>query len=319
MVRIGLRFLPVSLLLLLSACAVPLVKMARDGDINRVQTLLDHGADINKRDRSLSGHNMTALAVAAANGHTDIVRLLLDHGANVNQPPEILGLGASAAYPLVAAAENGHTEIVRLLIEHGADVTVISLLDILKNDHVETARLLLDHGADPNMQYGAALKWAAWNSRAEVVDLLLEKGADPNLKKGALRNFSEYLLDATADVVRHASSLPTVWKDDEMPHPLVGPAVRGDLEMTRRLLDHGANINAKHDGITPLMIAAYNGYTDLARLLLERGADPTESSTHLIRWREFNGTAAEIATRRGHASLAELLRQAEDEHRRKTQ
>ena len=47
------------------------------------------------------------------------------------------------------------------------------------------------------------------------------------------------------------------------------------LEMARLLLDHGANVNAQSDGESPLEIAARHESSAMTRLLLERGATPT--------------------------------------------
>ncbi len=47
------------------------------------------------------------------------------------------------------------------------------------------------------------------------------------------------------------------------------------------LLDGGADINrVSGDGITPLMMAAGYGYTDIVELLLRRGADPGIADSH---------------------------------------
>jgi hypothetical protein len=48
----------------------------------------------------------------------------------------------------------------------------------------------------------------------------------------------------------------------------------GDAAKVRELLERGANPNAKHEwGTTPLHLAAMGGRLNVARLLLERGAD----------------------------------------------
>ena len=57
-------------------------------------------------------------------------------------------------------------------------------------------------------------------------------------------------------------------------HPLHKAAFLGDLPMVQRYLDRGvAANNAMNDaGVTPLMMAAAGGHTDIARLLLDKWA-----------------------------------------------
>src|SRR6266567_9544324 len=77
-----------------------------------------------------------------------------------------------------------------------------------------------------------------------TIERLLKQGADPNKKN-----------DANATVLMWAAT---------------------DLEKTRLLLDHGADVNARSSDLrTPLMIAARRpGNTHAVKLLLERGANP---------------------------------------------
>jgi len=59
---------------------------------------------------------------------------------------------------------------------------------------------------------------------------------------------------------------------------LLAAARRGSLEEVGRLLDQGAAINSKNRiGDTPLIMAAKNGKTALALLLLQRGADANQA------------------------------------------
>lgn len=88
------------------------------------------------------------------------------------------------------------------------------------------------------------LMYAVLYSDVGMVRTLLDRGADPN----------------AAD---NAGATALMWAAD-------------DVDKARVLIGRGANVNARSaDGRTPLMIAAgWKGGTPVARLLLERGADP---------------------------------------------
>jgi ankyrin repeat protein len=53
--------------------------------------------------------------------------------------------------------------------------------------------------------------------------------------------------------------------------PLHGAAQNGQLEMVKLLLAHGAELNAKGGGRTPLVIALEQGHQDVAGLLRQHG------------------------------------------------
>ena len=56
--------------------------------------------------------------------------------------------------------------------------------------------------------------------------------------------------------------------------PLVIALKRNQSAMAKRLIEAGANVHlAALNGVTPLMAAAYGGDTEIAAMLLERGAD----------------------------------------------
>jgi hypothetical protein len=56
--------------------------------------------------------------------------------------------------------------------------------------------------------------------------------------------------------------------------PLHYAAVNGHVEIARLLLQNGADVNVKSDdGFTPLHDAAFNGHVDILHLLVENGAD----------------------------------------------
>ena len=74
----------------------------KKGHYQTVETLLNHGYNVNGRD----SHGITPLMYACLHGHTDIVRLLLSKGADVNMQDHN---GWSA---LMAASKDGHTDVI---------------------------------------------------------------------------------------------------------------------------------------------------------------------------------------------------------------
>lgn len=129
---------------------------------HEVAFLLDHGADVNAKDKAY--HDWTALMGAAIKGHANVAKLLLDHGADVNAKSD-LGLTA-----LMVAAVKGNADVAKLLLNHGANVNAMAneeltaLMVAAGAGHADVAKLLLDRGADVNAmakKSGTALMWAA--------------------------------------------------------------------------------------------------------------------------------------------------------------
>src|SRR5579871_1054294 len=83
------------------------------------------------------------------------------------------------------------------------------------------------------------------------------------------------------------------------------PALHGDLEAVKCLLDHGANVKAKtQTGFTALIAASLSGNAKVVALLLERGADPNavcELERGILQ------TPAGVAASMGYADCLRLL------------
>jgi hypothetical protein len=85
---------------------------------------------------------------------------------------------------------------------------------------------------------------------------------------------------------------------------LINASYNGDLEKVRRLLENGANIEAKDSGgMTPLYIASINGHANIVKLLLEKG-------TNIEAKEEGGNTPLHLACKYGHANIVKMLLRA---------
>lgn len=86
---------------------------AAERDVDCVEVLLEHGANVNAGD----GNRDTALHWAAYKSQVECVKLLLRHGAHVDP------LDYNNDTPLSWAARRGNLDVIRLLLMHNADAS----------------------------------------------------------------------------------------------------------------------------------------------------------------------------------------------------
>jgi len=202
----------------------------------------------------------TPLAEAVKVADRRMVKALLDAGAGVDSP----NLDGETA--LMLAIKTGAVPIVQLLIDAGANVNAV------EKEHRQT----------PLMYAAASEKNAGPKNAGEIVRLLLSKGAD--VKPRSL----------SYDWPSHISEEPRVQY-----HPFGGltallyAARDGCYACVEALIANGADVDVPTlaEGVTPLMIALDNDNNDVAKLLLDHGANP-----HVWDW--YGRTALYIAVDR---------------------
>jgi ankyrin repeat protein len=264
----------------------PLSIAATNGSVGLIELLLKAKAD----PEAVMGEGETALMTAARSGNLGAVKLLLEHRANPNAKENWRGQTA-----LMWAAGEGHVAVVEALIAAGAEINARSkngftpLLFAVRDGRAGAAAALLKSGASPNealppsvrrggagAPHGStALMLAVTNAHYELASMLLDAGADPN--DGVHGWTALHLL---TDVRK-----PGTGSNDPAPP---GSGSVDSLEMARRLVAHGAKVNARTErtraigmtslnteGATPFLLACRTGDVELMRLLLKLGADPS--------------------------------------------
>ena len=228
----------------------PLMTAARTGRIGPVQALLNHGAKVNAKERK----GQTAMMWAAAEGSAEVVQALIDAGADFRTPLK------SGFTPLFFAVREGRTQVVQRLLKAGLDVN-------------EVMRPRNRSGGGPKTGT-SPLILAVENGHFELALALLEAGANPNA-----HGCGYTALHAVTWVRKPL-------RGDGDPPPQ-GSGKLSSLDFVRKLVAHGANVNARHDpqragggrltltDATPFLLAAQTGDLPLMKLLLDLGADPS--------------------------------------------
>ena len=231
----------------------PLMIAARTGSTDIVRLLIENKADINAKEH----RQQTAIMWAAAEGHADVVSILISEGADFNSPLR------SGFTPLFFAVREGKTEAVNVLLDAGCDVNSTMQPE---NGNGRSAR----KGTSP-------LMLAIENGHFELAAWLLEAGANPNDERSGFTPLH------AISWVRKPNSGDGL---DGTPPP-IGSGNLTSLDIVRKLVEHGANVNARlkrgrggrgrlnQTGATPFLLAADTADVPLMNLLLKLGADPS--------------------------------------------
>ena len=266
-----------------------LIHAVREGYLETVEVLLDHGADINQPS---AGDKTTPLLSAIINGHFDLALELLKRGAD----PRLASMAGTT--PLFASINTRWAPKARYPQQEAHKQQEAT--------HLEVMEALLRSGANPNARLtkhlwfmedtfshlgidtsGATPFWRATHALdVPAMKLLVEYGADPGIPttKGQDRR-------SRGGGGEDPSGLPPV--------PLGGPAVypihvaaghgygTGYAGYSHRhapdawlttvkylVEEHGADVNARdHNGYSPVHNAASRGDIEMIRYLVDKGAD----------------------------------------------
>ena len=247
MLRSLLRWTLVFVIWSSASLAGPLHDAVKDGDLARLQELIEAGEDLAAQDKLFG----TALHWSAFIDNANAARLLIDAGADVN-----VQRISDQQTALHTAVERGSLGVATLLIDAGADLEAHAadgttpLCLAAGADRVDTIGLLVDAGADifaPGIRNATLMDCATITNSVRAIEQLVARGADVNAKVGSGK---------TALTV--ASYL-------------------GRVDAVRKLVELGADVNGAPDvepvfPTTPLANAIAFGHDEIADILREAGA-----------------------------------------------
>lgn len=183
------------------------------------------------------------LAAAAHANNLPLVAQLLAEGYSAVEPSSMFGS------PIEAAAHKGNNQILELFLSRGAEGRVAALRGAFDGGRLDTLNLVLDarwgHISPTHITYSKALKEGLRTKDPEIFAFVTQlMGLPP-------KSFALASLLSQAVAHRHS-------------------------EMVRYLLDIGAPVNGDKDNAlaNPLRSASLKGYTEIVKLLIERGARP---------------------------------------------
>jgi hypothetical protein len=254
------------------------------GDLELVRHLLAAGSDVD----DTNDFGTFALLEAAIIGSTQIVRALLGAGANASRT------NPDGETPLMAVARSGNVEAAGLLLGAGSDINAIetwggqsALMWAAAQRQAEMVEFLVANGADVDAR-GAVRDWPR---------KIIKEPRPKDMNRGG---FTSLLYAAREDCFECARYLIAGGADPDLPDPhrvtpLNMALLNLHFDFAAYMIEIGADVD-KWDlyGRTPLYFAAdastlpiagngamvvlpsadEHSALDIARMLLERGANP---------------------------------------------
>ncbi len=287
-------------------CALQIA--SQNGQTEAVKALLENGAQVDLQ----ANDGWSALMHASCKGHLEATKILLANGAQMNLQ------GNDGASALMLASKNGHVEVIKLLLlksdleidlqmtAGSAQVTMISpndyfsqLLDAMKKrssgeiskyfDRLQNpmqrieVKILLENGKEIILKNSVILaNTITARESSRLMSMLQAKGARTyhQVKYSTVSDITIYHSNDNVTHIRTESDTKmTVFKCEWS--ALMIACGSGHFEVARLLLEHGANVNLQtEDGQTALMIACAGQKREIVQLLLENQAQVDLRTTH---------------------------------------
>lgn len=256
--------------------STPLMLAALHGRTPVVAFLLAQCPAAKSSIDAINGSNYSALHCAASEGHVEVVRLLLDHGADKEVTADgwrPLHVACSKEHTAVVALLLSRGASVDAVMQDG----ITALHFVALQCSVELAGLLLDAGA--GVQTGAgetrmtSLHLAAVRGDVAMCQFLVGRGAEVTAETAAkITPFFTAAERGHLEAAKYFASVDSEWKTRKSPIHVV--AANGFTEVLTFLLAEGVDVETEDEfGLTALCVAAVRDQVEIVKKLLAAGAN----------------------------------------------
>lgn len=273
-----------------------IVTAVLSGDLAKVKSLLDHGADVNAVSRVVRQSNnpedysfsaSPILHIAIKKKYDDIAELLIDKSAKIDMTD------AGGQTPLFLAVSVDNLKIVQKLVENGADVNQPELkygMTPLENtSDIKIINFLLDKKADPNhiSKYGSVMHNGSYAGNEEILKTLIAHGGNINLVGYEGNTPLQRVLDhdsnknITLDQVKNIVQLGADLKiKNAAGFTAYDIAIEKDRDDIADYLKQSGAVSGDQESV--LNMALYNGDVDTVKRVLDDGYPAKDKYAHIV-------------------------------------
>lgn len=286
----------------------PLLNIAIEVGENSIsKQLIAQKPDLNSTDPDGNG----VLHIAARKGDAVILKQLLVHGASVNA---VNNRNETALY---LAVESTCLKCVIMLLNNKADPSIATKLDItpletaIQNDQSRIALTLLKTKTSyPGIHRVLLL---AIEKKLEDLSYALIKrdkqlDALDDKQRSVLWHSADQGLTRTTELLVASSEIDVSRKDTNGHSALVQAVTHGHFEIARLLIDHGADLTARtNEGNTLIMLAVISKHPDIVEYLLTRNIERVGQGIDINAQDNVGETALMLAAASAQDRVIEML------------